>query len=289
MLDDGKESSIGAGAILGSLGLGGGGNGESKTAKLLELGKTRKVLGRVLFDSVEVNGKVNLLANHLIDIYDYHAKWEGSSLLDSFYFTGGAPKVKDFTGNMVFKQLHYKLIQQDEGLIELEMNELSGLFKLQATTINPKLSITLANKAYAELSEYFVETWVSGKKRTLTQLAERADSVKIVLDVTEARLARLQDRSSGVLLRKSTIKEQELNRQLLILNTMYAEIVKNKETTAFFLENKRPVFNLIDEPLEPLRKVEGNWILSSLIGGVLGIILVGCVFLFTKMIQDVIE
>jgi uncharacterized protein involved in exopolysaccharide biosynthesis len=51
MLNDDKASSVGAGAILG-----GGEGGGSKVGKLLELGKSRKVLGKVLFDLALIVG-----------------------------------------------------------------------------------------------------------------------------------------------------------------------------------------------------------------------------------------
>jgi uncharacterized protein involved in exopolysaccharide biosynthesis len=54
MMNDDKGGGIGAGAILGSLGLGGGEGGGGKASKLLQLGKSRKVLGKVLFDSAMV-------------------------------------------------------------------------------------------------------------------------------------------------------------------------------------------------------------------------------------------
>jgi len=139
MLNDEKESSIGAGAILGSLGLGGGDGGGSKVSKLLELGKSRKVLSRVLFDSVEIGGNEKLLADHIIDIYDYHENWQESKLLNGFHFGSGKPSTGDSAGNKAFKQLYTKLISDNEGLLTLDVDNLSGLFELRASTLHPEL------------------------------------------------------------------------------------------------------------------------------------------------------
>ncbi len=286
MLNDEQESSVGAGAILGSLGLGGGDSGGSKVNKLLELGKSRKVLSRVLFDSVEIDGTVKLLADHIIDIYDYHELWEESKSLNGFYFGDGIPAADDVAGNRVFKLLYRKLIAEEKGFVQLSVDEFSGLFDLRVNTLNPELSVALANNTYAELSEYFVTTTVSGKKKTLTMLEERADSVKLELAAAEARLARFEDRSSNILLRQNIIRGQELNRQVLILSTLYAEVVKNKETAAFLLANEKPAFNLIDAPLEPLNKTTESWVSALVIGGLLGVILTGIVLFFTKLVRD---
>jgi len=117
-------------------------------------------------------------------------------------------------------------------------------------------------------------------------LEERADSVKLELAAAEARLARFEDRSSNILLRQNIIRGQELNRQVLILSTLYAEVVKNKETAAFLLANEKPAFNLIDAPLEPLNKTTESWVSALVIGGLLGVILTGIVLFFTKLVRD---
>jgi hypothetical protein len=287
MLNDDKGPSIGAGAILGSLGLGGEGGG-GLASKLLELGKSRKVLGKVLFDSATIDGKTQLVADHIIDIYDYHEAWEESDSLKEFRFGSGMPVANDVSGSKVFKILYRQLITEEEGLVSLAVYESSGVTELIAKTLDPELSVVLANNTFKALSEYFVTISVSGKQETLIQLRERADSVKIELGVAESRLARFEDRSSQVFLRQNIVKGQELNRQVFILSTMYGEIVKNKETAAFLLANEKPAFSLIDEPLEPLRPIKESLMEALIIGSVLGGLLVSIVFFFTKLVRDTV-
>jgi uncharacterized protein involved in exopolysaccharide biosynthesis len=289
MMNNEKAPSIGAGAILGSLGLGGGGEGGDKAGKLQELAKSRKVLGKVLFDSALIDGKTQLVADHIIDIYDYDEDWEENEELKGFRFGEGMPLKNDFVGNSVFKMLYSKLIDEEEGLISLTVDELSGLSDLRAISLNPELSVVLVNQVFKELSEYFVATSISGKQETLTQLSERADSVKIELGIAESRLARFEDRSSQILLRQNTVKGQELNRQVFILSSMYGEIVKNKETAAFLLANEKPAFNLIDEPLSPLRPTKESWTKALIIGGSLGGVLAAIILFFVKLIQDALR
>jgi uncharacterized protein involved in exopolysaccharide biosynthesis len=289
MLNDDKGSSIGAGAILGSLGLGGGEGGGGMASKLLELGKSRKVLGKVLFDSATIDGKTQLVADHIIDIYHYHEAWEESDSLKEFRFGSGMPVANDVSGSQAFKILHRQLITEEEGLVSLTVDESSGVTELIAKTLDPELSVVLANKIFKALSEYFVATSVSGKQETLIQLMERADSVKIELGVAESRLARFEDRSSQVFLRQNIVKGQELNRQVFILSTMYGEIVKNKETAAFLLANEKPAFNLIDSPLEPLLPLRESWTTALVISGSLGGVLACIILFFTKLVRDALR
>jgi hypothetical protein len=286
MMNDDKGGGIGAGAILGSLGLGGGEGGGGKASKLLQLGKSRKVLGKVLFDSAMINGKTQLVADHIIDIYDYDQDWEENAQLKGFRFGEGMPLKSNVVGNEVFKILYRKMIDEDEGLISLSIDESSGLSDLRANSLDPELSVVLVNQIFKELSEYFVATSISGKQETLAQLSERADSVKIELGIVEARLARFEDRSSQVFLRQNTVKGQELNRQVFILSAMYGEIVKNKETAAFLLANEKPAFNLIDSPLEPLSPSQESWTMALIMGGVLGGVLSCIILFFSKLVRD---
>jgi hypothetical protein len=289
MLNDDKGPSLGAGAILGSLGLGGGEGGGGKAGKLLELGKSRKVLGKILFDSALIDGKTQLVADHIIDIYNYHEAWEESDSLRGFRFGAGMPANNDVSGNMAFKALYNKLIDEEDGLVTINANELSGLFELRANSLNPELSVVLVNQIFDELSAYFVATSISGQQETLTQLSYREDSVKTALGLAEARLARFEDRSSGILMRQETVKGQEFRRQVLILGTMYGEIVKNKATAAFLLANEKPAFNLIDGPLEPLYSDQESWIKALVIGGLLGGILIVLGLFFVKLFRDALN
>lgn len=286
MLNDDKASSVGAGAILGSLGLGGGEGGGSKVGKLLELGKSRKVLGKVLFDSALIGGKTQLVADHIIDIYDYHEEWEEIDSLKGFRFGSDMPAKDDVFGNRVFKVLHRMLIDKEDGLVSLTIDEFSKVSNLSASSLDPELSVVLVNQIFRELSECFVATSISGQQETLTQLKYREDSVKIELSLAEAKLARFEDRSSGVFMRRETVKGQELKRQVLILSSMYGEIIKNKETSAFLLANEKPAFNLIDGPLAPLEAIGESWIKALVIGVLIGGVLT-CIILFsTKLVRD---
>jgi hypothetical protein len=289
MMNDDKGGGIGAGAILGSLGLGGGEGGGGKASKLLQLGKSRKVLGKVLFDSAMINGKTQLVADHIIDIYDYDQDWEENAQLKGFRFGEGMPLKSNVVGNEVFKILYRKMIDEDEGLISLSIDESSGLSDLRANSLDPELSVVLVNQIFKELSEYFVATSISGKQETLAQLSERADSVKIELGIVEARLARFEDRSSQIFLRQNTVKGRELNRQVFILSAMYGEIMKNKETAAFLLANEKPAFNLIDAPLLPLRAIKESLVRVLIIGGLLGGVLTTMVLFFVKLIREAVN
>lgn len=289
MLNEEDNTSIGAGAILGSLGLGGAADGGNNTIKLLELGKSRQVLGRVLFDSALVDGKNQVVADHLIEVYGYHSDWSENEAMRGFLFRGKYPAHDDRVGNRVLKSLHNKLVNPDNGLLSITVDELSGIFTIKVSTLSEDLSLIITEGLYHELADYFITSSIADKEQTLNRLNQRADSVAIALQAAEASLARFQDRSALVPLRQSSVRGQQLSREVLILSTMYAEIVKNRETAAFLLANEKPAFNLVDGPLMPLQPVRESWMKGLIIGGLLGGVFVGILLFFRKVLTDVMQ
>lgn len=286
LLNNDKEKSVGAGAILGGLGLGTSETGGGTAAKLLELSKSRQVLGRVLFDSASVDGKTQFVADHLIDVYNYHTVWKDSKQLANFSFRGIPPQVEDRVANRVFKSLHNRMVKEEDGILTVMLDEMTGLFKIQAVTPNPELSIAITEKVYDELTSYFINASVSDKENSLSLLSFRADSVKSALAVAEGRFARFQDRAGRIPLQEQSIKGQQLQREVLILGTMYSEIVKNRETAAFLLANEKPGFELVDGPLEPLSVSGGSVGRGVVLGGALGMVLTVIILFFIKLVND---
>ena len=289
LLNGDTKSTFGADAILGNLGLGGGQQGGGKVAKLIELSKSRRVISRVLFDSATVEGQQRLIANHLIELYDYHELWAENERLANFTFSSGRPAQEDRLGNSVLKALYGRAIREEEGIIATDVDEFSGLIKLTATTPKPELSIAIVEKVYNELSEYFVNASVSAKQESVRLLTVRADSIATELRAVENQLARFQDRIARIPLQQERIRAQQLQREGAILSTMYGEVIKNRETAAFVLENEKPSFEMVDGPLVPLSANREDWKTKLVIGAILGAILVGIILFLRKLFGDALQ
>ena len=82
---------------------------------------------------------------------------------------------------------------------------------------------------------------------------------KAIRASTEASLARL--------------KRERLEREISLLNVMYAESVKNREIAEFSLKNKTPFIKPIDLPFAPLKIIGVNWPLNLAYGLIFGLVL----------------
>ena len=286
LLNDNKDRSLSGGALLGNLGLGPTDPGGGVAAKLLELGKSRRVLQRVLFDSTTVAGETKMIADHLINVLNYHEAWEENEALAGFYYNGRIPAADDRTGNQVLKTLVRQLTMKEGGIMTVDLDLNTSVFTITANTASPELSIALVEKLYAQLTEYFITASVSDKQASVAQLTQRADSVRSALIGVEARLARFQDRSARIPLAQESVRGQTLQREAIILNSMYVEIIKNREAAAFLLANEKPGFELVDGPLEPLGARRENWKAKLIIGLTIGGLLAGGILFLNKLIRD---
>jgi len=70
---------------------------------------------------------------------------------------------------------------------------------------------------------------------------------------------------------------------------MYGEVIKNKETAEFILNNETPFFQVIDSPMVPLNQPGNNVIVNSIVGFIMGMFITTLFFgirLYYKSIMD---
>ena len=71
-----------------------------------------------------------------------------------------------------------------------------------------------------------------------------------------------------------------------MLNTVYMEIVRNLEISKISLLNQTPIFNIIDQPVLPLKKNHLSLFSSIIMSGFLGSFLMLCLLIIKKLISD---
>lgn len=290
LTEDQGNQMAGAGAILGNLGLGGGGEGGNVPYQLLELGRSRNVLSQVLLDSAEIDGENRMIADHIILKESYYEnRWFESDILKDFLFNGKVPSAADRNANLALKSIYGNIIQETEGLQSIKFDDDTGIFTIKSRSSNAELAQVLTEKTYEKLSDYFTESTIANQRNVLNLLSYREDSIAQNLALAEAELARYQDRSGGMILRRSSIQGEEIRRRVAILSTMYMEIIKNRETSAFLLAKKRPVFTLIDPPLQPLSAQRISIVKKMVTGGALGFVIVIIILFFNKLFRTALE
>lgn len=283
--DEGAGAIGGAMAILSQFGVGNNTSGYNK-AKMLDLSKSRRIIQKVLFDSLEIKDENDFIANHLIHLYQLHDKWEDSEAgLKDFVFDHGDTERFNRIENAAFLAMHRIIVggEKTKGLYTNASNEETGIMTLAAETRAEVLSIELLNKLYDELGTYYIEKAIEKQKSTYEVVEEKVDSIKRELNGKEYALANFKDRNRGLYSYKDQIKEQRLMVELQVLGTMYGEAVKNLEIADFTLKNKTPFIQLIDAPIGPLKPLKQSKLTAIILGGILGGLL-GVIFVIARKI-----
>ena len=281
--EDEGGSAQGLTGILGQFGLGSVRPSRYNLDKILALSKSRRVIEHTLFSKLELDGKEDFLANHMMIEYDL--KTPGTKKGESgnvFQFTHDSLAIFNRTENEMLITLYNFIIgppeNPKEALISADYNEDTNIMSLSVSTTNEALSIALAKRMFESLSDYYVNKAIEKQLKTYTVVSAKKDSVLTVLKGTEYQLANFKDSHRGLLMRTDQINELRLQREITALSAMYAEVLKNTEVADFSLKNKMPFIQVIDSPLSPIQPTQisllRKLILGILIGGIIGSVLV---------------
>jgi len=287
MIDEETGSGGGSyGFILGQFGLGGGGS-EYNLTKIIELAESQKILFEVLLDSALIEGKNELIANHIVSLYSEVEQWNTSDEAVDFYVHGA--EFSDFSRDQRknLLRIYLRLLDAKRGrLISAEANEGTGIMRVMGSTLNENLSVELTVKVYEELSQFYVLENTGNSRNTIALLKAKADSLKKELSLTEYKLARIQDRASGTFRKIDNIQQQQLQREVGMLSIAYGEIVRNLETATFALGNTTPFFQPVDWPFTPLPLQQPSWLLGLIGGMIVGGVMVFFIVVIVKLYKD---
>ena len=156
------------------------------------------------------------------------------------------------------------------GFFTKELEEVSGIMKFYTTTEQEGLSIHLCNLIFEKLSAFYVTKTIEKQKKTFDLLTQKLDSINTEMKKAEYLLANFRDTHAGLYTRKDQMQELQYQRDVKILNEMYAVSIKNFEIADFSLKNKTPFIQLIDEPFAPLRPNKRSLVKNIILGGILG-------------------
>jgi hypothetical protein len=291
--DDGN-SYLGAGELLSQFGLGAGGSSENNLDKISALASSRRIVGATLLDSVVVDNISDLLANHIIEKYKLHDKWNESEdqNIHNFLFVSKSNSIFSDLENSVLMSLHGQVVgsgKPESGLFEIGYVPETGIMHLIVTTVDEDISLALCQRLYHFLSDFYTMEATQKQLKTLQNLVVRLDSVGKELSMTEYQLAVAMDKAAGIYSQKDQMGIGRLSRQVQYLSLLYGEIATRKEASDFILKNTTPFFQVIDRPLKPLRLVSPSLLISLFYSNLFAGITVIFFLLAYKVIKDTLQ
>ena len=278
LVNGNEGSSLGIAAIAGKLGLDGLGGRGTNLDKITDLSKSRRIVQMALFQRAVIGGQEDFFANHLIRERELHKSWEK----DTTGLVGFLFKNNDFdrfsrTENKALLQL-YDILSGKSGIFSCSFSKTSEMLTLDLKTKNETLSIELIKAIFQELGDFYIEKTVMKEAKTFQVLKSQSDSIKRLARAREVAAASFDDTQRGLIFNQSKLPSEQMKKEALIYNTMYAESQKNLAIAGFALESKAPYIQEIDMPIGPIepdrKSKKMAVILGFLIGGFLGVLFI---------------
>lgn len=291
MLNDGSGGAGALGGILGSFGLGNG--GEFNLDRIVELSRSRNIIQKVLFTQVELDtfpGKRDFIGNHIIQLHKLDEEWTNKKKdWTGFRFKSGdiSNFGKDELGAL--KMLYGKVIggkNVKKPIFSNGFNEDTGILTISSTTVDEELSILFSNLVYNELKQYYTESSTKGNLNTFEFVEAKTDSVFALLRAKEFQLSRFNDSHRNLSDPNLLTQKRLLETEILKLKTMYAEATKNRELADFSLASGKPDIAIIDAPLPPIEPNAMSLLIELIKGGLLGGLLAAGFFISRKIVVD---
>lgn len=235
-------------SLITDFGMSSNANREINTNRLIELSKSTAVLSAVLFREYEVEGEINYLANHYLNLNNPNVKdstyFEEFVSLDSLSRTENA-MLNSIIGSLKAKNLLFSVSP-------------AYIFKLTTTSKKEELSKVMAEAYFEALSDLYTKGAIAKAEATYEFTEERLEEATADLLSAESALANWQDRNQNLIYKSAYLTQLDLERKVSIFNSAYLEALSSFEIAKMKLENQRPIFQLIDPPRYPLQRVRSG-------------------------------
>ncbi len=264
-----KLPSVGSlSSLANQLGVGGGALNVNDD-KILFLIPSKRILGTALL--VNINNKT--LADHFIDELQLKKKWEkDEDLLKFDSFKHQTLESLDTLENYALDNILKQIIKSGKLKFDAAKkktvvgNTSSGIISIEYSSNSQLISKSLIEEVYKTLSNFYINTSIERQLSNYNLLCNRSDSIKNILMNSEVKLAELKD--EGIVVRKfiGKVNEGRSHRDVELLNSIYVEILKNREVAKYSLDQQKPVFQLIDFPTIPLEQKVKSKLVYSILG-----------------------
>jgi hypothetical protein len=289
--DEGGGGMGGVASVLGQFGFGGGSSGQYNLDKLLELSRSRKIISMVLFEKIAMDGKQDYIANHIIDLYDFHENWEEDTTgLHGYYFIHDDTDAFARFENSALKSVYAKVVgnaeSKIEGIVGSGYEEDTGILHLFSNSLSEELSIAITKILYEKLSKFYIEKTIAKQEQTYQIFKLKVDSIQAVLNSAQYNLLKFDDTNRMLTLQQYSFKKLQLQQEVQKMIMAYGEVYKNLALSEFALKSKTPFITTIDEPIGPITGERESKIKAIVIGGFVGGFLIILFLIGRKIFRD---
>jgi hypothetical protein len=242
---------MGAAGLLGSFGF--GGDQKENFERLLAFVKTQRIQQDILMSPYGTRSDTTTFGDALVSSYNLEGTLTSLDLKD-FSFA----EQEKSANSAEFKRASAKIgkiiagTDGIEGLVNISYDRKSFIIKIAAATKDEDLTIGLLNATYASLEKFYCQDMSPGQEKDLNLLHDKKDSLDRDIRSKELALAKLKDKTKGLVLNQDKIQEGRLYMQIQLNYELYGELTKNEALAEYSFVTSDRGFLLLDEPIKPL-------------------------------------
>lgn len=269
--DDGKGSDRGVAAIVGMLGFPGR-TGKVNLDKVVALSTSQKIIKKSILDTVYVNGERMLLGNYIVNKLGLIEQWKEKEDVISEFKGFRNNDSLTIPENAAFKQL-YSIIAGEKNknrYLSSAFDEDNTILNLNITTDYDTLSYLLVKSIFKNLQDFYIFQSIEQPLVTVQELEKRVASIEGQIKKSDVSLAVKTDRAEGLWKTEDAVPQQQISRDIKVNTIVYGELLKNLEAARFTLQTTTPVFQIIDEPLYPIKESTKSIKIFTLLGFIIG-------------------
>ncbi|MDE3236490.1 MAG: lipopolysaccharide biosynthesis protein [Bacteroidota bacterium] len=285
-----EEKSAGGGGLAGlasqfGFDVGGAIGGSSLFAgdNLLEIIPSKNIVEKVLLSKVDGSSQ-QTLADLFLDLTKLKKSWANKERLAHISFEQvqnpeQMSLVQDSVLNVIYGAVVKSYLSVDWA------RKKASLIKVSVTSKNEKFSKYLTERVVQQSNNLYVHLKTGISQANVDRLQRRADSLYALLNNKSYQAAESQVLNVNPAIKKALVATEISARDKTVIGTIYAEVVKNLETSKILLSQEMPVIQVLDMSEFPLTKVKSK-LLICLITGSLTLF---TLFLFYLLIKFIIK
>lgn len=249
----------------------GGGSGVFTGDNIQEFLKSRLMLERALLTPVNIRNKRLTLADLYLDIYELRDGIPGlneRSKNGLFYPSNGDRTGFSLLQDSVLNVMQRKIVKQN--LIVEKPDKKLSFISAKCTSTNELFSKLFIEQLVKVATNFYIDTKTKRNKENVDRLQEQADSLEIMLNRKTYAAASTQDLNMNPARQAAGVSVELALRDKVVLQTMYAEVVKNLEICKISMAQEAPLIQIVDSPILPLEQKKMRKIIAIAIGCFLG-------------------
>jgi uncharacterized protein involved in exopolysaccharide biosynthesis len=229
-------------------------DGEISTDIVTDLLHCNSILSKSLLD---VSNNKQYLINEVLDSLNWRkAMAKKLKITPDFKFQHFSLATMTRTEMAVLKWLNMKL----DKTIEVKVAK-SNLIQCNVTTTNEWFSKNFCESLVQNLSIMYISKKTEQSRAVYNLVQTRVDSIQKTLCYNEEIYALNADKTKITTKFTGTVEQRKVQRDVVLLNVLYSEAIKNLELVKFNLANETPVFQVIDRPMYPLEEKKSELII----------------------------